>query len=198
MPKPKVICFDICDTLVHNDILANAMMSAGYDYFDPNTHIEFDHSKMDIPIEVATAAFTGYNNPELMGAMIPTESAVDTVMHFHEVGDITVSVTSRHRDKVKTSTDAMISRWFPQIKNIVYTSGKSKQEYFESLDVDVVFDDSPEAIVDAINAGVPEIYYVSNEQTRHNHEAVFQFVKNGGHPSVKVIRRLKDHLKYSK
>jgi len=77
-------------------------------------------------------------------------------------------VTARD-NKIKWGTVGMIKTHFPEITNIVLLGSFDKTAHFKENDYDVVIDDRPETIIDALNTGVKKAFYISNHNTPHNH-----------------------------
>lgn len=173
-----IFAIDLDNTLFYNDIVKN--VCSKNNILHDNSH--FDLS--DLPPKVQKECFKSFNDPKLMCDLKPIPN-VSTVLwywnlNFYNMNYYCVSARSHH---LYESTKEMVKTHYPMIKDLILVESFDKTAVYKQLNPNVVIDDNPEHIKQALNIGIKHNYLISNSDTPYN----FKDVERLKSRNVKVV-----------
>lgn len=126
---------------------------------------EFDLS--DWCDEAQELAFKLFKNRDIMCDLIPNSDVLDYVNTMQKAGHTVYMITARPECQ-QEATQAMVDLYFDNVE-VTACGGYDKKDVYEMYDIDIVIDDNPKHIQEAIGIGAKGVLY-SNEGTPWNHE----------------------------
>jgi len=176
------IAIDLDDTLFDNTIPFDVIRDLK---LDPELKNRYTYHLKELgPIGHAECQ-NRFKMPKYMCTFKPTYGSKKKIKQWADQGIYMACVTARD-EKVKWGTVQMVQKHFPQITNIVLLGTFDKTEHFKENNYDVVIDDRPETLFDALKVGVTKCFLIRNHNTPHNHGYVIQDSR------IKIVKGLKD------
>ena len=180
------ICLDIDNTIVKNDIVENAIKSY-------NLPEEYSWDLREFPENIRKECFDKFNDPNIMMNLEPKRGARSKIYRWGLFGYNMTCVTSRSL-KLKEITDAFIKTNFPEITNpVIYVENNSKKETFKKYNFDVIIDDNPFNIEEAISLNcIKKIFLISTKTTPYNHYLFEQIKQRQLYPNVFSVKNISE------
>jgi 5'(3')-deoxyribonucleotidase len=140
----------------------------------------------DFPKDFQKRSLELFNDPKFMGNLPPYEGTADILMKWYcECHNLTI-ITARN-PILKDMTLKLINREFPLISKVfVIGWNNNKESFLRDGKYDVLIDDNPMCIDAAIKVEIPNIFMVSNNETRYNIAYIERFKKYG----VKIVESI--------
>ena len=158
------IVIDLDNTLFYNNVVDIECAKAGI----PRTT---RHDLTDLPYSVMNKCWSEFKNVERMTSLEPIVEALGVDGVLSGAGHYIIVVTSRSK-LLEEGTIEMLNKHFPKINELHVIETYNKQDLYEELVPDVVIDDHSDHIYQALDAGVENVFMVSNANTTYNHSQI--------------------------
>jgi len=159
------IAIDLDDTLFDNTIPFDVIKDLN---LDPALRNQYTYHLKELGTEGHAECQKRFKMVEHMCAFKPTYGSKKKIKEWHSQKIYMACVTARD-EKVKWGTVQMVQKHFPQITSIVLLGTFDKTEHFKENNYDIVIDDRPETLFDALKVGVKKCFLIRNHNTPHNH-----------------------------
>jgi uncharacterized HAD superfamily protein len=158
------IAIDIDDTLFRNDVIPTVIDEFGY---DPKLKIEYDFHMLSLPEDVRLECQRRFKLGEYMHNLKPIDGCRDRVQEWADQNHTLFCVTAR--DPLHTlGTNNMVKQYFPMIDYVILVGDFDKSRTYCKHEFDVVIDDSPDNVQQAIESGIEQVFFISNDKTPYN------------------------------
>jgi uncharacterized HAD superfamily protein len=161
------IAIDLDNTLFHNNIVEDVISELKMDITSYKWDLE------ELGKEGKDECYKRFKNPSFMCNLKAIKGCKEKIEEWSKNHTL-FCITSRHKSLME-NTLKMIRSCYPSIENIVIVGGFNKLNSFISQNIDVVIDDSPHSVSDALKVDkIKQIYYISNSKTVYNHNFNFE------------------------
>jgi uncharacterized HAD superfamily protein len=173
-------CIDLDNTLIKlNDFFIRKVSSElGYNY---TAYDNTDLKLTAFPDNFIKRSHELFVDGNFMGGIPIYKDTQEKLIHWKLNGHYLTIITAREKT-IEKETLKLIDREYPIVDDILIVGwNNNKEELLRNGNFDVIIDDNQHCIQSAINVGIPNIYMISNNETRYNIPYIDKFINNGVH-----------------
>lgn len=182
------IAIDLDNTLFENRVVEDVIdeYNLNEKLKDTLYHWDLDELGNDAQAE----CFERFRDPKYMCHLKPIHGTKKKIKEWAKAGHELICVTARDIG-IGMETADMLRKHYPEISNIVFVGSFDKTSTYAHHKFDVVIDDSPDNVKQAISfRKTKKVYFISNKHTQYNWDFIKPLSKSKRVEKVEGIRNI--------